>query len=178
VITRLKYEGGLVFRDIELFNLALLARQARRILQSPDTLSAKILKAHYFQMTEFLDAQLGNQPSQIWRVIVEGKEIPAQGMIRHIDDGKSTLIWRQNWIPKVVFMRPIACLRPTRPHLVSELIESSIASWKQEMVRATFLPIDADVSLNIPLYTQKCSDFWAWAHEKKGEFTVRSATGC
>ena len=54
-----KYAGGLRLRDIKLSNLALLARQAWRVLTDPNSLSARILKAKYFATTEFLHVILG-----------------------------------------------------------------------------------------------------------------------
>jgi hypothetical protein len=61
-MTMPKYAGGLGFRDIEIFNLALLARQAWRLLQNPETLSAQILKAVYYPSTDLLNATLGGSP--------------------------------------------------------------------------------------------------------------------
>jgi hypothetical protein len=60
-------------------NLALLARQAWRIVQGPESLSARVLEAAYYLDGDFLEAGIGSTPSQDWRVIVEGKEVPQQG---------------------------------------------------------------------------------------------------
>ena len=95
-MTQPKYCGGLGFLDIELFNLALLARQAWRIVMDPESLSARTLKAKYFPTRDFLQAELGSAPSQIWRAIIDGREVLTQGMIRRIGNGHSTSIWHHN----------------------------------------------------------------------------------
>jgi hypothetical protein len=41
-------KGPKGFKDMRLFNQALLAHQASRLLQQPDTLCAQVLKAKYF----------------------------------------------------------------------------------------------------------------------------------
>jgi hypothetical protein len=64
-MTQPKFAGGLGFRDIELFNIALLARQAWRLLMTPDFLSARILKAIYYPNGDILTASLGPHPSQV-----------------------------------------------------------------------------------------------------------------
>ena len=98
-MTKPKYAGGMGFQDIELFNLALLARQGWRLIQNPDTLSARVLKAVYFPDSEFLKAELGSHPSKVWRAIMEGREVLAQGLIRRIGTGTGTNAWDDNWLP-------------------------------------------------------------------------------
>ena len=71
-MTQPKGMGGLGFKDFELFNLAMLARQAWRLLQNPDSLAARVLKGIYFPNSSILQATLGGHPSQVWRAIMEG----------------------------------------------------------------------------------------------------------
>ena len=173
-MTRPKYSGGLGFRDIELFNLALLSRQAWRILTDPDSLSARVLRAKYHPGVDILNAEIGSAPSQIWRAIIEGRDVLKQGIIKRIGDGLTTHIWDQNWIPRPANMRPIASLTGNPPQWVSDLILPS-AEWDRAAVSQIFLPTDAQAIMSIPLCTRHIEDFWSWVHEKNGAFTVRSA---
>ena len=173
-MTTPKYAGGLGFRDIELFNLALLARQAWRILQNPETPSARILKAVYYPSCDFLKAEVGSHPSQIWRALVEGRDTLKVGLIRRIGTGESAHAWHDNWLPRDTSMRPIACLKIDPPECVADFIDEMQACWKVEQLRECFLPMDIEVIRGIPLSTRRHNDFWSWQFERSGMFSVRS----
>ena len=65
-----KSEGGMGFKDLRAFNLALLAKQGWRILRKPNSLLHSVFKAKYSAMVSFMEAQLGRNPSYVWRSIV------------------------------------------------------------------------------------------------------------
>jgi hypothetical protein len=173
--------GGLGFRDIELFNLALLARQGWRMLQNPESLSARILKAVYFPTTEMLSAEVGSSPSRVWRGIHEGLQVLKQGLIRRIGTGEETDPWNDQWLPRDGMLRALACLHvpseecPEPPTQVAFFIEAATSTWKEEELRRFFLPMDVESILQIPLSHRRFSDCWAWHYDRKGIFSVRSA---
>ncbi|GAA0170141.1 hypothetical protein LIER_40897 [Lithospermum erythrorhizon] len=55
--------GGLGFRDLRVFNLALLSKKVWRPITDPDSQLANIYKAKYFPQGTFWNAQLGVKPS-------------------------------------------------------------------------------------------------------------------
>ena len=71
--------GGLGFRNLQAFNLALLAKQAWRILTNPSSLAARILKVKYFPYCDVISASLGSNPSYTWRSIHNSLEVLRRG---------------------------------------------------------------------------------------------------
>jgi hypothetical protein len=174
-MTTPKFAGGLGFRDIELFNLALLAQQAWRLLQNPETLNAQILKAVYYPNTDLLNASLGAHPLQVWRSILEGRDIMLPGLVRRIGIGEQTRACDENWLPRDEVRRPITCLENNAPQLVSDFIDQTSASWDLQKLQRFFLPMDVEVITMIPLSTRRIDGCWAWHFEKTGIFSVRTA---
>ena len=86
-MTQPKGMGGLGFKDFELFNLSMLAGQAWRMLQNPEALSARILQSIYFPNSDLLLATLGSHPSQVWRSIIEGRDVLSQILIQRVGNG-------------------------------------------------------------------------------------------
>jgi len=74
-----KKEGGLGFWDLAKFNDALLAKQAWRIIQHPNSLFVRVMKARYFKDDSILDSQARKQQSYGWssllsRIVLLKKE--------------------------------------------------------------------------------------------------------
>jgi hypothetical protein len=70
-----KGQGGIGFRDLRVFNQALLARQAWRLIQFPDSLCARVLKAKYYPQRELIDTVFLGDASPTWRAIEHGLDL-------------------------------------------------------------------------------------------------------
>ncbi|KAL0327821.1 UNVERIFIED_CONTAM: putative mitochondrial protein [Sesamum angustifolium] len=62
--------GGLGFRQLQLFNLAMLAKQLWRILKQLETLLSWVLKAKYFPTRGIFSVSLGRHPSFTWSSVM------------------------------------------------------------------------------------------------------------
>ncbi|XP_010472440.1 PREDICTED: uncharacterized protein LOC104752070 [Camelina sativa] len=93
-----KSEGGLGFKDLGDFNQALLAKQAWRILNNPDSLVTRFYKSRYFRKTSIIECGAGSRPSYAWRSILHGRDLLKAGLMKSIGDGCDTLVWRDKWI--------------------------------------------------------------------------------
>ena len=91
-----KAEGGMGFKDLKAFNIAMLAKQGWRISNS---LAHRVLKAKYFPDSNFLEAQLGKNPSYTWRSLVAARWVPNRGLRWNIGNGRRARIWADRWIP-------------------------------------------------------------------------------
>lgn len=80
-----------------------------------------MLKSIYFPDNDFVEAELGSAPSRVWRSIIEGRDVLAQGLIRRIGTGEATNIWSANWLPRDGMLKPVACAAENPPQFVSEL---------------------------------------------------------
>lgn len=101
-----KAEGGLGFRDMEGFNIALLARQGWRIIQEPGSLLARLLRARYYPSSTFLNARVGHCPSYTWRSLLRGRDILERGSVWMVGNGSCIDLEHDNWIPKFPGVKP------------------------------------------------------------------------
>lgn len=58
-LSRSKSRGGMGFRNIRDFNVAMVGRQGWRLLIKPDSLVARVYKARNYPQSSFLNASIG-----------------------------------------------------------------------------------------------------------------------
>ena len=173
-LTKPKRNCGLGFKDIRLFNQALLARQAWRLIEFSDSLCAKVLKAKYFPHGSLIDTTFGPNASPAWQGMEHGIDILKKGIIWRIGNGNAVRIWRDPWLPRDHSRWPIILKRNCRLKWFSDLLDQD-GSWNAEKINRYFLKVDADVIYKICTSPRVECDFLAWHPDKTGQFSVRSA---
>ena len=80
--------GGMDFRKLHDFNLAMLSKQGWNLLTKPSPLVTRLFKARYFPSCSFLLAKQGSNPSYIWSSLMKVQDIIQRGTRWHITDGR------------------------------------------------------------------------------------------
>ena len=172
-LTTPKSMGGMGFRDMELFNQAMLGKQCWRILTCPDSLCARVLKGRYFPSTNFWNAPMPRNSSYTWRSLMYGKSLLERGILWRVGDGKTIRLTKDCWLPNYPMM-----LKPILPLpddlTVSFLIDEEKGEWNETVIHECFDQAAAEKILNIPLCYTSCDDFPSWKHTKTGVYSVKS----
>lgn len=92
-LTLPKKNGGLGYRDLHSFNIAMLAKQGWRLLKNKESLCAQVLKAKYFPNSSALQAKPCSGMSYTWRSILRGIDLLKAGVIKRVGSGQTIDCW-------------------------------------------------------------------------------------
>jgi hypothetical protein len=145
---RPKSQGGIGFHDMRLFNQALSAKQAWRLLQFPNTLCAQVLKAKYFPNGVLVDTVFSGNRSPTWTAIEFGLELLKKGVIWRVGNGTQIRVWRDPWIPRDGNHHPRSAQGQYWLCWVTDFLNPD-GSWNRNLVQQHFEPEEASLILQI-----------------------------
>ena len=123
------------FRNLQAFNLAMLAKQGWRLLSNPHSLLARIYRAKYFPHGDVLNLKLGCCPSYTWRSIFRALEVIRSGTRWRVGNGRVIHIWEDKWLPTPTTYKVVSPPRPFDDFpMVSALIDHETRRWKAELI--------------------------------------------
>ncbi|XP_050207383.1 uncharacterized protein LOC126656807 [Mercurialis annua] len=168
--------GGIGFRDLEAFNLALLAKQGWKLLTQPDSLISKVFKGKYYPTGSFIQAGNHWNGSWAWKSFLKGREVLVKGIRWQVGNGNEIDVRHDPWLPthfpfKVNYIANI----PQYLARVSDFIVPILFCWNRTLVQSSFLSHDADAILALPVSATGTNDKLVWNETKTGKFTVGSA---
>ncbi|XP_058008494.1 uncharacterized protein LOC131182962 [Hevea brasiliensis] len=166
-----KHFGGLSFKKIRQFNIAMLGRMGWHLYMNSNSLASRILKAKYYPNVSFLEAPIGNNPSYVWRSIRESQSLIRDGLLWRVGDGNDIAIWLDSWLPDVAFPMVTTTFDFNfRVYMVSNLITEG--AWNIDLVNRVFNERDRKLILSIPLRRSSSIDLQFWKHDKRGAYSI------
>lgn len=170
-----KGEGGLGFRDLYGFNLALLGKICWNFLSKPSSLVARVYKARYFSNTSLFEANRGGGVSFIWSGLWQAKEALKNGFKWVLGDGKRIRIFEDPWVRgKENYMVDNTFTGTSSDMKVCELFIPGERKWDAAKVHNLVTISDANSILAIPIPRYQVPDRIAWMNTSDGKYSVKS----
>jgi hypothetical protein len=140
----------------------MLAKQSWRLLSSPESLCASVLRAKYYLTGDLLKVGPKKGSSFTWQSILEGLKTLKRGHIWRVGDGTKINICTDHWIPTSVSRHVVTARGRCILRNVDELINPMTDTWDEELIKSIFYPFDVQQILRISLSQNLDNDFIAW----------------
>jgi hypothetical protein len=155
--------------------MAMVAKQGWHIMMNPGTLVARIFKARYFPHSSFLEANVGNNPSYVWRCLWKSRCVLTLGCRWRIGDGSTIKVMSDPWLKGVgkgwvqaPQNQGVYDLR------VSNLMLDGVKKWDQHIILQLFSYDAAQEILEVPLFDMVKEDGLVWKEDNSGKYTVKT----
>ncbi|XP_074342026.1 putative mitochondrial protein AtMg00310 [Apium graveolens] len=170
-----KCKGGLGFRDLYGFNLALLGKYVWNFYSRPNSPVTRLFKARYFPRKSILHAAKGVGPNFVWTGIWEAKEQLKNGFCWVLGDGESIRIYKDPWLKgKRDFCVEDSHMNGGRNERVSCYFHPESKVWDVQKVHQNFHANDIDLILQTRIPRNMANDRIAWTTSTTGLYTVKT----
>ena len=91
------------FKDLAIFNYALLVKQAWRLLHNQNSLFYKVFKSKFFPDCLILEASNSHSGSYAWQSILKGHDVLLKCARWRVGSGESISVWLDAWLPSLEY---------------------------------------------------------------------------
>lgn len=173
-LTKPKGMGGLGLKDIQTFNIALLAKLPWRMLTNPNCLLARVLLGKYCHKATLLNVSLVKGASHGWTSILAGRDLLKQHLGRAVGDGTEIKVWKDSWISTLISVVPNGPLREGDSDLVvSDLITRGTCEWNKELINKILPDFTEDI-LKLKPSKMGAQDTYIWYPANSGTYSTKS----
>ncbi|XP_026416236.1 uncharacterized protein LOC113311639 [Papaver somniferum] len=151
-----KEDGGLGFRDLQIFNRALLAKSAWRICTDQTSICSKYPQAKYFPNGDMFNLKKCSSTTWSWTSISSELNFIQKYSIWSISNGHSILIWKHNWVQGLdVPPTPrIGAIDAEQYKYVFHLFTPDNKRWNSALILSLFEDSTMRLILSMSVYPQ------------------------
>lgn len=137
-------------------------------MSKPNSLVSRVFKARYYPNTNFLEARMGDNPSYIWRSIMEAQGLVTAGIRWRVGSGESIGVLRQPWLvesdnPYIISVSP-----SLNNASVASLIDMNCREWDQDILKDLFNDRDQLCINKVVVGEKESCDEVYWCKENHG----------
>lgn len=171
-----KNKGGLGFRNIHGFNIALLSKQCWKLIKEPTSLISRVLKGKYYPDNHYLQAERKGGTNYTWSGICEVKEEIEKGLRWVVGNGKDINIGSDKWLrsKQDFYVDKNQTFKEAMQLRVCDFFHKHTKEWDENKLRKHFSSEDVDAILRTRIPHGRTGNRVAWLHSMNGKYTVKS----